>query len=102
MLWRWLMFLESCMCSTPVAPAAHMTIAHNSGPFLRAWWSNKQEDHFASAGPRPADVKVLNGYGFVEYDTLEVSQRPASPGRELRKKGSGQPAARMAQRAPRD
>ena len=33
-----------------------------------------QEDHFASAGPRPADVKVLNGYGFVEYDTLEVGQ----------------------------
>lgn len=28
------------------------------------------EDHFGSLGPKPVDVKLLTGYGFIEYDSV--------------------------------
>lgn len=32
-----------------------------------------QEDIFGSFGPKPVDVKLLSGFGFVEYDSIPVS-----------------------------
>lgn len=36
-----------------------------------------QEDLFGSFGPKPTDVKLLSGFGFVEYDSVAVSWREA-------------------------
>jgi len=32
------------------------------------------EDHFGSLGPKPVDVKLLNGYGFIEFDSVNDAE----------------------------
>lgn len=33
-------------------------------------------------GPKPLEVKIFNGFGFVEYDSVAVSARPRPSWRE--------------------
>lgn len=37
--------------------------------------TDPQEDIFSSFGAKPTDVKLLSGFGFVEYDSIPVSSQ---------------------------